>query len=300
MSPLRYPAPGAFAALSLLIALSACDDSSLVTGADEAAVPPTGQRLQSNTIRYYGIPTRIGDGLARTYVLVDRRDHEIPLEVGVALTDRALSGLPAEGETTKLLDLPPQNTTPYRFVELDWNPAGHEPPGVYDVPHFDFHFYTVTKETRSSILPSDPQFAIKAANLPAEEFRPPFYLDQATAAGLPAAMVTVPQMGLHWFDVRSPELQAIAGNPAGFQPFTKTFLIGSWDGGFIFTEPMITRAYLLAKRSATDPAVRDETITVPTAQSYSPAGYYPGAYRIAYDAAAHEYLVGLTQLAPRE
>jgi hypothetical protein len=171
---------------------------------------------------------------------------------------------------------------------------------VYGVPHFDFHFYTVSVGARKSTVPTDPEFAARAANFPTEAFRPPFYLDAATAAGVPAAAVTVPQMGLHWFDVRSPELQAIVGNPAGFQPFTKTFIIGSWDGRFIFDEPMITRAYLLDKRSSTDPAVRDETNLIPVAQRYDPAGFYPGAYRIAYNAQAHEFLVALTQLALRE
>jgi hypothetical protein len=204
-------------------------------------------------------------------------------------------------ENIQLLELPEHNPTPYRFVELDWNPRGHEPAGIYDLPHFDFHFYTVSQATRASILPSDPQFAVKAASLPASEFRPPFYVDAATAAGgIPAALVTVPMMGLHWVDVRSPELQLLVGNPAGYQPFTRTLFIGSWDGRFIFSEPMITLAYLLDKRSSTDPAVQDETIPIPTAEDYSPSGFYPAAYRIAYDRGAREFLVGLTQLVGHE
>jgi hypothetical protein len=105
---------------------------------------------------------------------------------------------------------------------------------------------------------------------------------------------------MHWLDVRSPELQRMTGHPEAYKPFTTTFIYGSWDGQFIFDEPMITRAHLLAKRDATDPAVRDELIPVPTAARYSPAGFYPGAYRITYDATAREYRVALTQLAWRE
>src|SRR4029450_4583623 len=29
---------------------------------------------------------------------------------------------------------------PFKWVLLNWNPAGHIPPGIYDVPHFDVHF----------------------------------------------------------------------------------------------------------------------------------------------------------------
>ena len=116
-------------------------------------------------------------------------------------------------------------------------------------------------------------------------------------AAAPAWAVTVPQMGLHWFDVRAPELQAALGNPAGYQPFTRTFIKGTWDGRFIFDEPMITRAWLLTKRISSREAAPDEIIPVPTAARYEPAGYYPQAYRVAYDPRAREFLVGLTQLA---
>jgi hypothetical protein len=145
-------------------------------------------------------------------------------------------------------------------------------------------------------MPSDPKYAQKAANYPEGQYRYPFYLDAATAAGIPAAAATVPMMGLHWLDVRSPELQKLTGNPGGWAPFTKTFIYGTWDGQFIFDEPMITRAYILAKKTATDPAVVDEIIPVPTAQKYSPAGYYPSAYRITWDAQQKEYRIAVTQL----
>ncbi len=63
---------------------------------------------------------------------------------------------------------------------------------------------------------------------------------------------------------------------------------------------MITRDWLLTKRISSQEAAADEITPVPTAARYAPAGYYPQAYRIAYDPRAREFLVGLTQLAPRE
>ena len=30
---------------------------------------------------------------------------------------------------------------PFKWVLLNWTPHGHIPPGVYDTPHFDVHFY---------------------------------------------------------------------------------------------------------------------------------------------------------------
>ena len=294
-------------ALAAAAAVTACSDPTFTrgtsAGADVAAARAGYD--QAGAHRQYGVPQKVGNGTVRTYVVLDQKNGGAPLEVGVALSEQALEGLPAPAASSDpmanmhmyLLEMPARNPTPYKFVQFDWNPIGHEPDSVYTVPHFDFHFYTVSKEFRAAILPSDPQFAVKAASLPAPEYRAPFYIDASTAAGgAPAAAVTVPQMGLHWLDVRSPELQKLAGHPERYQPFTKTFLYGSYDGQFIFDEPMITRAYIAAKHDATDPAVRDEIVPVSMAARYAPAGYYPGAYRITWDAQAKEYRIAMTQL----
>jgi hypothetical protein len=275
----------------------------------ETTAPETDAR------RAYGPAQNVGNGTVRTYLTVDPKNGEIPLEVGVALSESAMNNLPTAAAVTPdhaghagkptvmnmyLLDLPAQNPTPYKFVQFDWNPVGHEPPGVYDLPHFDFHFYSVPVDVRNAINPANPEFATKAALYPAEPLRAPFYIDAAKPAGAPAAAVTVPLMGLHWLDVRSPELQGMAGHPEAFRPFTKTYIYGSWNGEFIFDEPMITRAYLMSKKDATDPAVRDEIIAVSTPAKYALSGFYPNAYRITYDSAAKEYRVALTQLVRRD
>jgi hypothetical protein len=267
----------------------------------------------STLVRVDGASQKAGNGTVRAYLIVDKNDASVPVEVGVALSEGVMDGLPAPmamnhpmpsvGEHVDMhnwvLDLPSKNPTPYKFVQFGWNPKGHEPAGVWDVPHFDFHFYTVPLAVRNSIDPSDPQFAKKAANYPAKELRAPFYLDAAAAAKTTPAQMTVPQMGMHWIDVRTPEVQGIAGNPAGYKPFTKTYIYGSWDGQFIFGEPMITRAHLLSLKNATDPAARDETMSVPAADFVQP-GYYPEAYRITYDAKSREYRIALTAFSKRD
>jgi hypothetical protein len=254
------------------------------------------------SLRADGAAQRIGNGSVRTYVLFDPANRAVPIEVGIALSARALEGLPAPmamaGATDamsshfdtheRLLALPAENPTPYKFVQFNWNPGGHEPPGVYDQPHFDFHFWTVTDSVRNSIFPETAQFAEKAARYPAQEYWTPNVVDVATAAKAPAAAVTVPKMGMHWIDVRSPEFNG--------QGFSKTYIRGSWDGQFVFDEPMITRAYVAAKRDAQDPAVRDEVITLARTPKRQVAGYYPEAYRITYDAETNEYRIALTRL----
>ena len=262
------------------------------------------------SLRADGVSQRIGNGTVRTYVLFDPANRAVPIEVGIALSARALENLPAPMAThgatdamsshfdthERLLALPAENPTPYKFVQFNWNPGGHEPPGVYDQPHFDFHFWTADVAVRNSIVPGSPNFEQKAASYPGQEYWTPFFIDVATAAKAPPVAVAVPKMGVHWLDVRSPELQGMTGHPEQYQQFTKTYIRGTWDGQFVFDEPMITRAYISAKKDATDPAARDEVITLPRTPQRQIAGYYPEAYRITYDAETNEYRIALTRL----
>jgi hypothetical protein len=262
----------------------------------------------SATARRYGSPVSVGDGTARSYILVDEATGA-PREIGVALDERALDGLPAAGSGHHgagamthefILTLPSDNKTPFTFVEMNWNPAGHEPEGVYQgAPHFDFHFYTISKSERDGIMPNDPEFEAKANNIPTGDFVPPFNVPLAPPGASPAK-VAVPMMGVHWLDVRSPELQPLLGKPEAYKPFTATFIYGSWNGQYHFLEPMITRAFILEKKTAGDPAVRDQVIPISTPARYKVAGYYPSSYRISWDAGAGEYRIALTELSLRK
>jgi hypothetical protein len=248
--------------------------------------------------RLEGDAVALGNGRARTYVVVDGTTGN-PTEVGVALSEAALEGLPEtspdHGPGTHgpyseyLLELPARNPTPYRFVELDWNPQGHG--GPYTAPHFDFHFYRVPLATRNEIDLGAADFAGRAARLPAPEEIPAGYVSTHVLLNTTPAGMTVPRMGLHWVDLASPEL------PPQSKPFTSTFIVGSWDGQVIFDEPMITRDFILAHKADTS-TVR--SVPVPQAQRYLPAGYYPASYEIAWDARAREYRIALTGLTRRD
>jgi Domain of unknown function (DUF5602) len=261
----------------------------------------------SATYRRYGGSAAVGKGRVRSYVLVDKATNA-PTEIGVAFDERALEGLPTDGAGHHgqtgavhqyLLSLPTEQTAPFKFVEVNWNPMGHEPDGVYqDVPHFDFHFYTVSKAERDAIVPSNSRYAAEANNVPTGDFVPAFAL-QLGPPGAKPADVAVPLMGVHWIDTRAEELQKLLGKPDAYRPFTRTFILGSWNGRFHFWEPMITRAHILAKKSATDPKVRDEVIPLPVPKRYQEPGHYPTAYRITWDAKAREYRIALTGMTKR-
>jgi hypothetical protein len=280
-----------FAAALLWMSAVACTDPSpTATATPGAALSLDRAGEQPGTHRQYGTPIKLGNGRARSYVVLNMG---VPLEVGVALDATALEGLrapmppmddmPEGGDHVHvdfdpyLLPMPAQNPTPYKFIELDWNPAGHEPANIYTLPHFDFHFYKIDVAARNAILPTDPAFEAKSANVPAAEFMPPF-------AFSPPPLIAVPQMGVHWVDVRSPELQP----PPNNKTFTTTFINGTYNGAVIFQEPMITREFILSKPNV--------TIPIPVAARMTPSGYYPSAYSITFDEQAKEHRIALTQL----
>lgn len=221
----------------------------------------------------YGTPVTVGNGTARAYLVLQ---NGAPVELGVALSEAAMDNLPTApqmGGYEYVLPLPAGNTTQYQVIGLNWNPTGHPPPMVYTVPHFDFHFYMLSPTERNAIDPSDPAFATKAANLPTADFRLAGYVADPPANA-------IPHMGLHWTDANAPEFHG--------QSFTRTFITGSWNGQFIFFEPMVTRAYLL-----TDP---NDSVSLATASQRAISGYYPSAYRVKWDGTNAEWRVGLANL----
>jgi hypothetical protein len=222
---------------------------------------------------FFGPVSAMADGSGRAYVVLDRAGA--PTELGVALAEGALGGLPG-AHAEYVFALPRQaSATAFQHAVVDWEPTGHGP-APYLVPHFDVHFYMITPEQREAITPADAQYAAKLARQPAPAFVPAGY-----AVGMGSA-----RMGLHWRDPSAPELAP--GGPA----FTKTFIYGSYDGAVTFAEPMIAKAYL-----ETRPAAAATTIKLPA--RYATTGYHATAYTVGYDAAAREYRVALTGLVKR-
>lgn len=216
----------------------------------------------------------LGNGTSRTYVVRDEAGQ--PTEVGIRITASALDGLPdgPDAQTQMvMLELPAgAQDTGFDNVMLDWNPHGHEPEVLFGDPHFDMHFYT--DDVQHEIDPASPDFAQRAAHLPAARYIPEGY---GPPPG-PAEVNAVPFMGLHWID------SADNAIPGVFD-FTEVLLNGSWDGKFTFIEPMMTLEWL-----KTRPTLEEE---VKQPQAYQSAGYHPTVYSVRFDENAQEYVIGL-------
>lgn len=196
---------------------------------------------------FRGADTTFGLGKTYTYILNDKDGN--PIEIGVAIDEAAFDNFTGmSGDAEVSLDYPEEaGKTPFKHQFMGFAAHGHEPVGIYDVPHYDFHFYTTSIAERSAITPYD---TVKAALLPSAEHFPAAYFQ----TGL------VPNMGVHWIDGTAPELNGVS--------FTQTFIWGSFDNKVTFLEPMITKQFIQDQHDF-------ETDIRQPAKYDQPGKYYP-------------------------
>ncbi len=179
---------------------------------------------------FYGPEVQMGNGHARSWINVTHDNKA--LAIAVEMTSGALENLPQDPNdfeaATFVLPLHPtaKDLMPYDHITINWNVHGHEPPGLYDLPHFDFHFYKISIAEQLAIPPYEIAPAL-FDNEPPAGYIPPLYFKGPGG---------VPQMGAHWVDLLSPEFNG--------QIFTQTFIYGSYNGEVTFYEPMITMAVI--------------------------------------------------------
>ncbi len=253
--------------LIFVFVLSACEKDAVPETEIQSADLNFNDNLKKpagKTNTFYGPAQPLGNGVARAMVTMNHNGE--PEAIGVKFSEKVLERLPDEHDILTLRLPNKMQGLAFDHIDLNWNPHGHHPPNIYGAPHFDFHFYMVSEEEKMEI--TDP---LKGEIYPTEEFIPEGYF---TPGGLE------PQMGVHWLHGAAPEL--------GGADFTHTFIFGSYDGKFIFYEPMITIDFLKWGDTSEFP------IPISQPQEFDPMGYYyPTTYSITHDAKKKEYMVTL-------
>jgi len=254
-----------FSSLVIVFLFTSCEKEALTAIENQSAdlTFSTSNAHYEKMNTFYGPAKPFGKGVARAMVTMT---HDgVPHAIGFKLSERALENLPPDMKEFSM-ELPNKTKgLAFDHIELGWNPEGHEPPGIYDIPHFDIHFYMISHEEQMGI--TDPDLA---EILPPAEFWPADYFP---TPGF------VPMMGKHWLNMFADELQ-----PGG--AFTQTFIYGSYNGEFIFYEPMITLDYLKEKTNM------QYNISQP-GEFQRTGYYYPTTYSINYDSTRKEYTISL-------
>ncbi|MCS0634929.1 hypothetical protein NX801_04485 [Streptomyces sp. LP05-1] len=252
----------------------------------------------------YGTAAPLGRGRVRVYT---EHTGTTPRTLGIALTARALTGLPTvptdgahchdadrDGRTDAFhecvgghgreLALPRAGgagaVAPFQWALVNWNPHGHSPHGRYDVPHFDAHFYLVPRSVREGIRLGSCALLVDCRQLPVASRPVPA---AQLPAGYPASTPETAEgaMGEH-LDSRPPTSGPLTGH---------TLIYGAYDGEIIFVEPMLTKDSLERLRTASR---HEECAPVPQPRAWRLAGWYPTRYCLAYRPHHGDFTVGLT------
>ena len=250
---------------SMMLSISSCQKEQVLV--PEAAVPEAEQMGRNSNI-FKGPVVQIGNGYARSWIRINQAGQ--PEEVGVELTDAALMSLP-DHDAPLLLPLHRKATevTPFDHIGFNFMVHGHFPPGVFDIPHFDVHFYMQSVAERLAIPPVSP------ATLPMFMLAPPTgYMPVSYSPAGPE-----PQMGTHWIPP-----------PPTFIPFTRVMIYGSFNGALTFVEPMVTITHLQGAGS-TNPYLQPA--------KFKEAGNYPTVYNVYKDDQTGNHYVTLSHFVSR-
>ena len=254
----------------------------------------------ASPVRHLGSQMNLGKGTVSTYAEMKGGDE--PGAIGVVFSPTALDGLPESGSDhhhcvdrnndgtvdhateciptfEHVIPLPDavarRGDVPFKWVLLNWNPVGHIPPGIYDVPHFDIHFFMEPIANVFALRSgycgpefiSCDQFETGKQPAPANYMHPDF--KDVDAA--------VPAMGNHLIDLTGPEFNK--------QPFTRSWIFGVYGGRVTFYEEMVTRAHLLSKPQACAPIKSPKAVAV--------SGFYPTVSCLRYSPTTGETTVSM-------
>ncbi|MBA2447934.1 MAG: hypothetical protein H0V51_07910 [Chloroflexi bacterium] len=257
--------------------------------------------------RALGWRVKLGNGEVGSFAEV--QETGAPRAIGIMISADALASLPSEpsdhhhcfdrngdGITAHaaecahshefVIPLPDavnrRGDIPFKWVLLNWNAHGHVPPGVYDVPHFDVHFYmapiadifAIRDGTCGPEFVNCDDFAVAKTPVPAGLMHPDFSDVDAV----------VPAMGNHLIDLSGREFQG--------EPFTRSWIYGVYGGRVIFYEEMVALAFLRSRPDACSAIKSPPAVAV--------GGFYPTERCVRYDAGANAYVVSMEGFVYRE
>lgn len=270
----------------------------------EACRQARGQASNEPTL---GAEVRLGEGTVSSFVHFDR--DRAPLAIGVIFSGDALDKLPtsrsdehrcfdhdddgaiqpdAECMPTheRVIPLPAEasrrSDIPFKWILLNWNGGGHAPPNIYDLPHFDIHYFMDPIEKTFALMPGPcggefmrcDQFERAIRPVPSNYIHPDFKNVDAAA----------PAMGNHLVDLTAKEFQG--------EVFDRTWIYGSYDGRITFWEEMVTRDYLAGRPNT--------CFDIKTPAAVEIAGYYPTKSCFRTNAETNEVSVGIEDFVYRE
>lgn len=246
----------------------------------------------------------IGKGFVRT--VYRRAPDGTPRMIGVTISEAAMESLPDEprhdgntcfdvnedGTTNRVTEcasghervlwFPELRGLPFQWMMFNWQPAGHGPPGVFDKPHFDLHYFiqdyierNFIRTGKCGVLTNCTDFATAVKPVP-----PPYYPVGFGPPGVAA------RMGNHLADGNAPPLSGGA--------FTQAFAYGSYDAQISFWEPVVSTTWLREQKP------KQDCLTIKWAPAVQLSGYYPHTTCARFREDEEDYLMSLEDFEYRQ
>jgi len=269
-------------AIALVLAFASCstDEQDLIPMTEDSETSLESSTVdlktsQADKLRMFkGPQIQYGDGKLRSFVKLDA--DNFPVEIGFLMTSEIFENqdiLPPEEILTVLpLHQKAKQVTPYEFLGVKWS-LGHAP-AFFD-QHFDFYFYKITNEERLAIPEYTKATAPYFTLYPPEGYMPADY-------GTPPGQGGVyPEIGKHWLPLKLPD----------YLPFTSIMVLGTYNGEYIFDEPMATLEVLRSNPDISTPLSQPEF--------YQEPNNYPTRYNIYVDPKTEDVYVTLSHFVMR-
>jgi hypothetical protein len=151
--------------------------------------------------------------------------------------------------------------------------------GVYNVPHFDVHFYVNPDSERTAIRPGPCPQLVNCDDyelgklLPDAKYLAPDFTDVDAVE---------PGMGNHLVDPTAPEFNG--------QPFTHTWIYGLWNREVTFYEAMVTHETFAGLRDGT---INNGCFNFKLPSAWQETGWYPTKYCLRHHDNRSEITVSL-------
>jgi hypothetical protein len=244
-------------ALTAVVALAGCGSSAKYVG-------PVGT--------VYGPKERMGNGYARSYVVLDGEGR--PSTFGVAMSEGAMQFLPNGPAPTFATEFSlsfPATASfqPFNHIALYYS-QGHEP-DTTELPHFHIDYLLITQDERDQILDTDPRQDVPP---------PPQFLPQDH---VPLGL-HLPQLGQPWVDLSAGIFHGIT--------LDHNYNYGFFNGQMTFINCDVSQAFLTSKVGS--------TTIMKLPQQYQKPGYYPTKYVLGYDPVNKEYTSSIQGLVLRQ
>lgn len=269
-------------AVAFVLAFSSCSTEDREMLPEEVNMESSAEKasahvkdINSEKLRMFkGPQVQYGDGKLRSFVKLDADNY--PVEIGFIMTPEIFDNLeilPPEDILTVLpLHQKAKEVTPYEHLGVKWS-QGHPP--AFFAQHFDFYFYKITNEERLAIPEYTLETAPKFTLYPPEGYMPVNY-------GTPPGQGGVyPEIGKHWLPLNLP----------AYLPFTSIMVLGTYNGKYIFDEPMATLDFLLSNP--------DFSTAFSQPEFYGEANNYPTRYNIYVDPKTGDVYVTLSHFVAR-